>query len=126
MMNLRGMANSIIAGVNPNQEAVLKINSGSAVDKSGAVAPCFEEKPITIQLQSISSADLEHLNLVNQQGQFIYAYLTGQIAAIRRSQGKGAERVIFTAYGENETSEWMVKQVLESYPEWCKVLLWRQ
>ena len=126
MMNLSGMANSVISGVNPNQKAVLKINTGSIVDDSGKVKPSFTQEDITIQLQSLSTADLEHLNLVTQQGQFIYAYIAGQLAGVRRSQGKGAERVIFTAYGEIETSEWFVKQVVESYPQWCKVLLWRQ
>lgn len=125
-MNLSGIANSVITGVNPNQQAVLKINTGSAVDDSGKVNPCFTEQPITIQPQSLSTADLDHLNLINQQGQFMYAYITGQISAIRRSQGKGAEHVMFTAYGEDEPSDWVVKQVVESYATWCKVLLWRQ
>lgn len=125
-MNLSGIANSVISGVNPNQKAALKINTGSTVDDSGKVKPCFTEQPITIQPQSLSTADLDHLNLINQQGQFMYAYITGQISAIRRSQGKGAEHVMFTAYGENEPSDWVVKQVVESYATWCKVLLWRQ
>lgn len=126
MMNLSGLANSVISGVNPNQKAVLKINTGSTVDDSGKVNPCFTEQPITIQPQSLSTADLDHLNLINQQGQFMYAYITGQISAIRRSQGKGAEHVMFTAYGEDGASDWVVKQVVESYATWCKVLLWRQ
>lgn len=125
-MNLSGIANSVISGVNPNQKAVLKINTGTTVDDAGKVKPCFTEQPITIQPQSLSTADLDHLNLINQQGQFMYAYITGQISAIRRSQGKGAEHVMFTAYGEDEPSDWVVKQVVESYPQWCKVLLWRQ
>ena len=125
-MNLSGIANSVISGVNPNQQAVLKINTGTTVDDAGKVKPCFTEQPITIQPQSLSTADLDHLNLINQQGQFMYAYITGQISAIRRSQGKGAEHVMFTAYGEDEPSDWVVKQVVESYPQWCKVLLWRQ
>ncbi|PIT41810.1 hypothetical protein, partial [Snodgrassella alvi] len=96
MMNLRAMANGVITGVNPDQKAVLRVNTGNAVDDAGRIIPAFTEKPISIQLQSISTADLEHLNLINQQGQFIYAYVSGQLAAIRRAQGKGAERVIFT------------------------------
>ncbi len=126
MMNLRAMANGVITGVNPDQKAVLRVNTGNAVDDAGRIIPAFTEEPISIQLQSISTADLEHLNLINQQGQFIYAYVSGQLAVIRRAQGKGAEHVIFTAYGEEEASEWMVKQVVESYYTWCKVLLWRQ
>lgn len=125
-MNLSGIANSVISGVNPNQKAVLKNSTGSTVDDSGKVRPCFTEQAITIQPQSLSTADLDHLNLVNQQGQFMYAYVSGQISAIRRSQGKGAEHIMFTAYGETEPSDWVVKQIVESYATWCKVLLWRQ
>lgn len=125
-MNLRGIANSIITSVNPNHEAVLKINSGYTVDDEGNQIPNLTETPITIQPQSISTADLEHLNLISQQGQFMYAYANGQISALRRALGKGSERIVFTPYGEDDPAEWIVKQVIESYPDWVKVLLWRQ
>lgn len=126
MMNLRNIANGVVASVNPNMAAVLRMNDGFTVDDAGNQIANFIETDITIQTQSIATADLEHLNLVNQQGQFIYAYANGQIGALRRTQGKGAEQIMFTAYGENEPCTWLVKQVLESYATWVKVLLWRQ
>ena len=125
-MNLRSIANSVITSVNPNQSAILKINEGNTVDDEGNQIPRLTETPITIQPQSIATADLEHLNLVSQQGQFLYAYANGSISALRRSLGKGSERIVFTPYGENSPVEWIVKQVIESYPDWVKVLLWRQ
>ena len=125
-MNLRGIANGVITSVNPNQKAILKINIGNTVDATGNQIPQFDEKGITVQPQSIDTKDLEHLNLINQQGQFLYAYASGQISGLRRSKGLGNERVIFTAYGEKEASEWIVKRVLESYADWVKVLLCRQ
>lgn len=125
-MNLRGIANSVITSVNPNQQATLKINVGNTVDDAGNQIPQFDEKEITVQPQSIETKDLEHLNLISQQGQFLYAYASGQISGLRRSQGLGNESVIFTAYGELEPSEWIVKRVIESYSDWVKVLLCRQ
>lgn len=125
-MNLRSIANSVITSVNPNQSAILKINEGNTVDDEGNQIPRLTETPITIQPQSIATADLEHLNLVSQQGQFLYAYANGSISALRRSLGKGSERIVFTPYGEDSPVEWIVKQVIESYPDWVKVLLWRQ
>ena len=125
-MNLRSIANSVITSVNPNQSAILKINEGNTVDDEGNQIPRLTETRITIQPQSIATADLEHLNLVSQQGQFLYAYANGSISALRRSLGKGSERIVFTPYGENSPVEWIVKQVIESYPDWVKVLLWRQ
>lgn len=125
-MNLRNIANGVIAGINPNHPAVLKINDGYTVDAEGNQIPRLTEIPITIQPQSLATADLEHLNLANQQGQFLYAYANGRISALRRAQGKGSEYIVFTPYGEDAPAEWMVKQVIESYPDWVKVLLWRQ
>ena len=45
-MNLRSIANSIITSVNPNQEAVLKINSGYTVDDEGNQIPNLTETSI--------------------------------------------------------------------------------
>ena len=125
-MNLRSIANSVITSVNPNQSAILKINEGNTVDDEGNQIPRLAETLITIQPQSIATSDLEHLNLTSQQGQFLYAYANGSISALRRSLGKGSERIVFTPYGEDSPVEWIVKQVIESYPDWVKVLLWRQ
>ena len=102
------------------------VNIGNTVDDTGKQVPKFDTSNISIQPQSIDTGDLEHLNLISQQGQFLYAYASGQISAIRRSQGLGNERIIFTAYGESGASEWIVKRVLESYSDWAKVLLCRQ
>ncbi len=125
-MNLRGIANSVITSINPNIDAVLRVNEGYTVDDTGKQIPRFSEVPITVQPQSLSTQDLEHLNLMSQQGQFIYAYANGRISALRRSLGKGSEQIVFTPYGEDVPVTWKVKQVIESYPDWVKVLLWRQ
>lgn len=125
-MNLRGIANSVITSINPNIQATLRVNDGYTVDATGTQLPNFSETEITVQPQSLSTQDLEHLNLMSQQGQFIYAYANGRISALRRSLGKGAEQLIFTPYGEDEPVTWKVKQVIESYSDWVKVLLWRQ
>ncbi|BET96531.1 hypothetical protein [Xenorhabdus taiwanensis] len=125
-MNVRGIANSLITTVNPNTNAVLLTNDGYTTTNSGKQIPKYTEHEIMVQLQSLSTQDLEHLGVINQQGQFIYAYARGQISAIRRTKQKGSDRIKFTAYGENEESEWNVTKVIESYPMWVKVLLWRQ
>ncbi|AOA59925.1 hypothetical protein BFG52_08135 [Acinetobacter larvae] len=125
-MNLRGIANSIITAVNPNISAVLKVNDGYDVNDCGDQVPKYSEHKIIIQTQSLETKDLEHLNLVNQQGQFIYAYANGCISALRRALGKGSEQLIFKPYGEDDDVVWNVTKVIESYPTWVKVLLWRQ
>lgn len=125
-MNLSAIANGMTSSVNPNMQAILKVNDGYEVDDYGDQIPKFIEHTITIQTQSMSTADLERLNYASQQGQFLYAYANGSVSALRRSQGKGAEMMIFKPYGEDADAEWLVKQVVESYPDWVKVVLWRQ
>lgn len=126
MINLRGIANGIINAINPDTPAILKVNEGYDTSASGTQIPKFVEQPIMIQLQSIETAALEHLNLVSQQGQFSYAYADGRISALRRSLGKGNEQLVFTPYGEDEAVTWKVIKVIESYPSWVKVLICRQ
>ena len=125
-MNLSAIANGMTSSVNPNMQAILKVNEGYEVDDYGDQIPKFIEHTITIQTQSMSTADLERLNYISQQGQFLYAYANGSISALRRSQGKGSEMMVFKPYGEDVDAEWLVKQVVESYPDWVKVVLWRQ
>ncbi|CDH33894.1 conserved hypothetical protein [Xenorhabdus bovienii str. Intermedium] len=125
-MNIREMANSLITTVNPNINAVLVINNGYTINEAGEQIPDYSEHDIIVQLQSLSTRDLDHLGVINQQGQFIYAYAKGQISALRRTKDKGSDRMKFAAYGEDAVSEWNVTQVIESYPTWVKVLLWRQ
>ena len=125
-MNLSAIANGITSSINPNIEAVLKVNDGYDVDEYGVQVPKFTEQQVMIQTQSMSTADLEHLNYASQQGQFLYAYANGSISALRRSQGKGAEMMVFKPYGEDADAKWLVKQVVESYPDWVKVVLCRQ
>ena len=120
-MNLRAIANGAITSVNPNLPAVLKLNDGYTTDATGKRESGYSEHSVTIQTQTLSLFEG-----LAQQGTLLYAYVTGQFHGLRRQSGKGADKLVFAAYGENETTEWLVKQVVESWPDWCKVLLWRQ
>lgn len=127
MMNLRGMANSVTTGINPNIPATLRINDGFTVDDYGKQIPKFSETEIIIQPQSLSSTELFKLDLISKQGQFISVYAYGPISAKRRWLLKGNEQLIFAPYGEPDAVTWNVDRVLESYgsPNWVRLLLWR-
>lgn len=126
MIKVRAIANSAIQVVNKNLPATLIANEGFEIIPGGKQVPKLASYEISVQMQSLSTQDLEHLGVINQQGEFIYCYARGQIEAIRRAKDKGADKVNFVAYGESEPSEWLVTKVIESYPSWVKVLLWRQ
>lgn len=125
-MNLRNIANSVITGINPNIKAKLIVNDGYEIDDYGNQIPKTEELEITIQTQSLSTQDLQHLNLVSQQGSFLYAYTDHFLFALRRPLQLGQDKLVFKPYGESDETEWLIKQVVESYSNWNKVLVWRQ
>ena len=125
-MNLRNIANRAITAVNPNISATLKLNVGVQTDDTGKRVAKFDEVRVKIQPQSLSTQDLQMFDSLAQQGQLLNVYISGQIHALRRISQKGADKLIFKAFGENETSEWLIKSVAESFPNWCKVVVWRQ
>lgn len=125
-MNLRQIANRAITTINPNIPAVLKLNIGLETDDTGKRVAKFDEINVKIQPQSLSSNDLQMFDTLAQQGQLLNVYISGQIHALRRISQKGADKLIFKAFGENEESEWLIKSVAESFPNWCKVVVWRQ
>lgn len=126
MIKVRALANTAIQCVNKNLPAVLMANDGYEIDESGRQIAKYTESDISVQLQSLSTQDLEHLGVITQQGEFIYGYARGQISALRRAKQKGQDKLRFAAYGEDDVSIWNVTKVIESYPSWVKVLLWRQ
>lgn len=125
MINVRRMANSMTSMVNPNRDAVLRVNTGYITDDAGNQKPSFDEMPVKIQAQSLQSDESDHLGLVDRQGEFISAYAYGSIAAIQRWLKRGESQLVFVPYGENEPVVWNVDKVLESYPTWVRLLLVR-
>ncbi|UOO77929.1 hypothetical protein LVJ85_05565 [Neisseria sp. Dent CA1/247] len=125
-MNLRAIANGITRSVNPNMEAQLLLNMGYRTDEAGKREPYFEQHNVTIQTQSLSSTERQEFDGLMQNGCMLSVYVTGQFAVLRRIEGKGADKLVFAPYGETEPTEWLIKQVSESWPDWCKVVVWRQ
>lgn len=125
-MNLRNIANGAINKINPNIPATLRLNTGAEIDETGKRVAKFDEVLVKIQPQSLSTQDLQLFDSLAQQGQMLNVYISGQIHALRRISQKGADKLVFKAFGEREPSEWLIKAVTESFPHWCKVVVWRQ
>lgn len=124
-IRVRLLANKMTRAVNENVDCILKVSTGYTIDDAGQQIPDYVEQNVELQLQSMSTQELAHFDFINQQGQFVYGYANGVISAIRRQLDKPSSVAIFAAYGEESTSEWNVKQVVESYNDWVKVVLWR-
>lgn len=125
-MNLRAIANGLTSAVNPNMEATLLLNKGYQTDESGKRTASFDSERVLIQTQSLSSQERQEFDGLLQQGHMLSVYVTGQFSVLRRIAGKGSDKLVFAPYGETEPTEWLIKSVSESWPDWCKVVVWRQ
>ena len=126
MINVRALANSATRGVNPNRMVTLEVNQGYTVNEYGEQVPQFYSAEVEAQIQSLTSEEKQNLDLVNKEGELISIYVFGAVGGIRRWLQKGSSKFIFNAYGEDEPAEWVVNKVLETYPNWTRVLAWRQ
>ena len=127
-MNLRAIANAYTRGINPNTtDATLMTNVGYTYSDSGKQIPSYNSYPdIEIQVQSLESKDLEFLaSIMTQQGQYTFVYANNLVSAQRRTLDKGSDLMIFKPYREDEFVAWRVVKVVESYPDWVKVLVVR-
>ena len=126
-MNLRAIANTYTSNINPNIPSKLLANDGFATDDTGRRVPKFTSYDVTVQAQSLSTQERQEFNDGQlQQGQFLSVYVTGQFHALRRHDAKGSDMLEFPAPGETSATKWLVKSVAESWPDWCKVVVWRQ
>ena len=122
-MRVRLMANSITRGVNANiPDATLLTNMGYTIAPNGKQLPSYANSTIEIQTQSIETEQLQHLNLISQQGQYSYIYTNGLISAQRRTLALGSDLIVFKPYGESEDVAWRALKVIESYSDWVKIL----
>lgn len=127
MINVRVIANKAIQPVNPNIDAILKVSIGYTTDRTGKRAPAFEESTAKIQIQPLSGKEIMLIDgLEWQGGTFRAIHLTGNYSGLKRQKGAGADVLIFPEHKGAESSEWMVIQVMESWPTWCRLLVCQQ
>lgn len=121
-LNLFGIAGRMTGAVNPCIPATLKASNGCTVNPDFSTTPQFIEARIWIEVQALTSQDLQQIENLNQQADMRAVYIRGGIKALNRPLQYGGDIINF--YG----SDWLVTQSLEEWgdAEWCKVVVTRQ
>ncbi len=121
-MNLRRIANGLTQAVNPNVPATLiRSTGGYATDAAGHRTPAIQQYQIKVQVQGLSGRELQHLEGLNVQGVMRAVYLYGDISGVVRADQKGGDVLKFREAPRGSERSWRVVQVLETWPDWCKV-----
>ena len=116
-MNLRSIANQLTQSINPNIQANIYKSNGWTVNPDRSRTPAFDP-PISmmIQKQAMSQADLQHIDSLGLQGQFISIYTDGNWCGLNRKASEGGD--IF----EFEGNKWRVISIPENWENWTRVI----
>ncbi len=119
-MNLRGIANNLTRGVNPNIAVQRRAYSGYTTLASGKTAASYAAATtLAAQVQALTKKEVEHLDALNLSPCERAAYVNGQLQAFDRVAQTGGDMLYF------ENRWWKVMAILEGWTTagWCKVAL---
>lgn len=123
-MNLRRIANGLTRNVNPNRTITWIQGAGYTTNGAGKRTPTqATPKSITANVQPLQGRDLEHVDALNLQGVFRSVYLYGDVEGIVRADGKGGDILQFSEIPGGTSRSWLVTQVMETWPDWCRVIV---
>lgn len=122
MIDIFAAAGNLCAPINPHITGTLKASTGSVANADFSVTPQYTTATVEMEVQAVSSQDLQHIENINQQADMRSVYVRGAVRALNRPLQIGGD--ILTFYG----SDWLVTQQLEEWGdgEWSKVLVTRQ
>lgn len=127
-MNLHAMASGIITSVNPLIPVTVMISTGYNINPDGTQVPTYNNVGnIMAEIQSLTYSEVLQTQGLNLQGTRRAIYLNGRFEGLDREENKGGDLVVYPN-GENWPfgTTWLIAQVLEQWPEWCKVVVTRQ
>ena len=115
-MNLHSIVRAAVNGVNPDIAAVLLASTSNSINNAGVQTPSYAA-PVTVQVQvqPVSSQDLQHLDYLNLQGEFRALYLYGDSEGIVRVSQKGGDIFQFSPFIGQPVARWLVVKADETW-----------
>lgn len=123
-MNLRQLANSVTQTVNPNISATwVRSTGGYTTAADGKRTPTTSSSTVQIQAQGVSASDLRHVDALNIQGVMRSVHMYGNVQGVVRADSQGGDILQFPEIPGGAPLSWRVIQVMETWPEWSRVLV---
>lgn len=123
-MNLRAIANRATSTVNPNVTATLRASDGYETSPAGKPVPMYRApEQLTVQMQSLSKRDLQHLAEMNISDATRAVFANRQMTGVDRRDQSGGDLL------DLPDGTFLVTAVLEDWTPtagWCKVAVTRQ
>lgn len=132
-MNVRGIANRMTSAVNPNIVATLRRSTGYAKDDSYRQVPTYAaDEPITVQVQSLTQKEIQHLDKLNISNGQASVYADTQLSSVDRPSQSGGDLIVFGTDARTPAGlrgqTWLVVALLEGWPGsgWSKAAITSQ
>jgi hypothetical protein len=129
-MDLRGIANQVSNTVNPNIIVLWQASSGFTVGISGKTTPTYAAGVNgPAQVQALDNSDLKQIEGLNITGSIRALYMKGNLAGVIRADNQGGDLITIGSQTNAPpllVGSWLVVKVLESWPNWTKVVIVKQ
>jgi len=122
-MNLRGLANKYTRLTNNNIQVNWVQSTGYVTDSAGKRVPTTITLTVEAQVQALSTSDLKHIDGLNIMGVMRTVYLYGNAAGVVRADQIGGDILRFPEVPNGTIRNWLITQVVETWPDWCHVIV---
>lgn len=125
-MNLHRIVSGAIRAVNPFTKLRIQVSNGYTQNSAGQQIPAYCD-PVEVfgDVQALTAGEIQHLDALNIQGRAMAFYINGNIDGLIRPNQQGGDLITIVSGGNNKQligSLWLVREVAEYWPDWCKVL----
>lgn len=122
-MNLRALVNRYTQVTNPNIQIQWVQSNGYTTNAAGKRTPQTLTLTVDAQVQALSATDLQHTDGLNITGVMRSVYLYGSAAGVVRVDQLGGDILVFPEVPGSCNRNWLVTQVVETWPDWCHVIV---
>lgn len=124
MINVRAAANNAIQVVNPNILGTFYRSTGFAVDAAKKQVPSYAAGiNLSIQVQAVGARELQHLENLNIEGLLRSVHMYGNTQGVVRVSQQGGDLLYFKDVPTGTLRTWKVIKVVETWPDWCHVIV---
>ena len=121
-MNLHGTVRGAITTVNPDVVASYQKSTGNTGNADYSQTPTYATAiNVRIQHQALDGGELRHAEALGLQGVLRTVYMYGNTQGVVRAGQQGGDLLAFPLVPNGPTLNWLVVDVGETWPDWCKV-----
>lgn len=123
-MNLHALVRGAVTAINPDTTIPLKRSTGYTTGANGKQVPTYAT-PVSgpAQIQAMGKGDLRHMNDLNITGIFRKVFLYGHWMGVVRADQTGGDILSFPQAPGGTARDWKIVDVMESWADWCCVVV---